>query len=66
MVYEMLLYHLVPSDTQLKEIYHQCKEGSVMCGDCKAMAGEMIKNFFEDLQSKREKVRQKAETILES
>jgi len=63
-VYEMLLYHLVPSDTRLKEIYHQCQEGSVMCGECKAMAGEMIKDFFEDLQRKREKASKKAETIL--
>lgn len=63
-VYEMLLYHLIQSDDELKEIYHQCREGSIMCGECKARSAEMIKNFFKNFQKKREKVKDKAETIL--
>ena len=65
-VYEMLLYHLVQSDSQLKEIHQQCTEGSMLCGECKARAAEMIKNFFEDLEKKREKAKNKAETILDA
>jgi tryptophanyl-tRNA synthetase len=64
-VYEMLLYHLIQSDDELKEIYHECREGSIMCGECKARSAEMMKNFFEDLQKKREKAKEKAETILD-
>lgn len=63
-VYEMLLYHLIQSDDELKEIYQECREGSIMCGECKARSAEMMKNFFKDLQKKREKAKDKAETIL--
>ena len=63
-VYEMLLYHLLQSDIKLKEIYQQCKEGSVMCGECKAKAAEMIKDFFKDLEMKRENAKDKAKSIL--
>jgi tryptophanyl-tRNA synthetase len=64
-VYEMLLYHLIESDDELKEIYQECREGSIMCGECKARSAEMMKRFFEDLQKKREKAKDKAETILD-
>lgn len=63
-VYEMLLYHLLQSDDELKEIYHECREGSIMCGECKTKAAEMMKNFFEDLQTKRENANDKAKSIL--
>ncbi|NYB52495.1 MAG: tryptophan--tRNA ligase [Methanobacteriaceae archaeon] len=63
-VYEMLLYHLMHSDSDLKDIYHQCKDGSIMCGECKANAAELIRDFFTDLQEKREKAKDKAENIL--
>jgi tryptophanyl-tRNA synthetase len=65
-VYEMLLYHLVQSDSQLKEIHQQCTDGSMLCGECKARASEMIENFFKDLEKKRVKAKNKAETILEA
>ncbi len=63
-VYEMLLYHLLQSDDELKKIYHECREGSIMCGECKARAAEMIKNFFKDLHIKRENAKNKAKSIL--
>jgi tryptophanyl-tRNA synthetase len=63
-VYEMLLYHLLQSDAELKEVYQQCKNGSIMCGECKARAAELMKDFFKDLEKKREKARDKAESIL--
>ncbi|KAF5073376.1 MAG: tryptophan--tRNA ligase [Methanobacterium sp.] len=64
-VYEMLLYHLIQSDDELKEIYHQCREGSIMCGECKARSAEMMKNFFKNFHKKREKAKDKAESILD-
>lgn len=63
-VYEMLLYHLLQSDVELNEIYQQCKEGSIMCGECKARAAELMRNFFKDLETKRTKAKDKAESIL--
>ena len=63
-VYEMLLYHLLQSDAELKEIYRDCREGNVMCGECKSKAAIMIKNFFIELGQKRESAKMSAEKIL--
>lgn len=63
-VYEMLLYHLIPDDDKLKEIYHDCRQGNVMCGECKQRASEMMKEFFQTLSKKREKAKYMAERIL--
>ncbi|HEY0196649.1 MAG TPA: tryptophan--tRNA ligase [Methanobacterium sp.] len=63
-VYEMLLYHLIPEDDKLKEIYHDCREGNIMCGECKQNAAELVEKFFQKLSLKREKARDKAESVL--
>ncbi|MGO9386818.1 MAG: tryptophan--tRNA ligase [Methanobacterium sp.] len=63
-VYETLLYHLMPSDNKLKELYHECKEGITMCGECKQRASEMMRKFFQVLSKKREKAKHTAEMIL--
>lgn len=63
-VYEMLLYHLISDDEKLKEIYHDCREGNIMCGECKQNASTMIKEFFQSISKKREKAKYKAEMIL--
>lgn len=63
-VYEMLLYHLLPSDDQLRELYHECKNGTIMCGECKNRASDLMKEFFDDLSQKRVKAKHMAEKIL--
>ncbi len=63
-VYETLLYHLMPSDNKLKELYHECLEGTIMCGECKQRASEMTKEFFQLLSKKRENAKNMAEKIL--
>ena len=63
-VYEMLLYHLLQSDNELEEVYQNCKNGNVMCGECKAKAAIMMRDFFTDLKVKRKKAKNKAENIL--
>ncbi len=63
-VYETLLYHLIPSDNKLKELYHECKEGIIMCGGCKQKASDMMREFFQVLSKKREKAKHTAEMIL--
>src|SRR5664280_1503298 len=52
-VYEMLLYHLINSETELKDIYHNCKSGTTMCGECKNTASGMMRKFFQELSKKR-------------
>ena len=63
-VYEMLLYHLVESDKELVEMYHDCKNGTMMCGECKAKASTMIRIFFEDLSKRRNVAEGEARKIL--
>ena len=63
-VYEMLLYHLFQSDTELKEIYQDCLEGNVMCGECKNKAAALIKNFFIELRQKRKNSKKPAKKLL--
>jgi len=63
-VYEILLYHLINSDKELTEIYHNCKEGNVMCGECKNHASEMMMKFFKQLSKRRQIAEHKARKIL--
>ena len=64
-VYELLLYHLIKSDNELKEIYHECKNGTLMCGECKNRSAEIIKKYFNQLASKRDEAKEIASTILD-
>ncbi|KZX17144.1 tryptophan--tRNA ligase [Methanobrevibacter cuticularis] len=63
-VYEMLVYHLIDSDEDLKKIYDDCKTGTLLCGECKAIAAEKMKKIFENLSEKREESLEIAKTIL--
>jgi len=63
-VYEMLLYHLVKSDQKLEKIFNNCKNGTMMCGECKIQASTMMKNFFEKLSKKRTDAEGEARKIL--
>ncbi len=64
-VYELLLYHLIESDKELEELYHDCKNGNIMCGQCKMKAADMIKNFLKDFSKKREKAKEEAKILLD-
>ncbi len=64
-VYEMLLYHLTPDDDELRKIYNDCREGNVMCGECKQKTADLMKDFFRNFSRKREKAELLAGKILE-
>ncbi|MCK9151748.1 tryptophan--tRNA ligase [Methanobacterium alcaliphilum] len=64
-IYEMLLYHLIDSDKELTEIYHNCKNGTIMCGECKNSTAEHLLKFFEEFSKKREKAKKIAVNILD-
>src|SRR5574344_810988 len=51
-IYEMLVYHLIDSDKELNKIHEDCKNGTLLCGACKARTSELMKEFFEDLHTK--------------
>ncbi|KAF5415287.1 MAG: Tryptophan--tRNA ligase [Candidatus Methanogaster sp.] len=57
--YELLLFHLIPDDKEIVEIYHECKSGKRMCGPCKAYAGELLAEFLRGHQEGREIARER-------
>jgi tryptophanyl-tRNA synthetase len=56
-VYELMLYHLVEDDEELKEIFTACKDGSRMCGECKKYAAQLMEDFLSLLAKKRRNAR---------
>ncbi|MBA1343234.1 MAG: Tryptophan--tRNA ligase [ANME-2 cluster archaeon] len=58
-VYELLLFHLIPEDKEIVEIYHECKSGKRMCGPCKAYAAELMADFLREHQEEREIARER-------
>jgi len=64
-VYELVLYHLEPSEKKLTELYESCKSGNIMCGECKKNVAEMMKDFLNEFSKKREKSKKIAQKILE-
>lgn len=63
-VYELLVYHLIDSDLNLNKIYHDCKSGTLLCGECKAMTADLIRKFFETLNQKQEESLEIAKNLL--
>ncbi|MDI9615030.1 tryptophan--tRNA ligase [Methanothermobacter sp.] len=64
-IYETLLYHMSDSDHELEEIYESCRNGTLMCGECKNNTAEFIRKFFEELSRKRKKALSTAGRVLE-
>lgn len=58
-VYELMLFHLIESDREIKEIYKSCKTGKQMCGACKQYAAELIAKFLREHQAARERARER-------
>ena len=58
-VYELLLFHLIPDDKEIVEIYHECKSGKRMCGPCKVYAAELMADFLRGHQEEREIARER-------
>jgi tryptophanyl-tRNA synthetase len=51
-VFEIFKQHLIEDDKKLDEIYRKCKNGELLCGECKAFGCELIKKFMEDFIQK--------------
>ena len=63
-VYEMLVYHLINKEEELKEISENCKNGTLLCGECKLITAQKMKEFFENLAVKKEESLEIAKTLL--
>ena len=63
-VFELYSYHLIEKDEELRQIETDCREGRMLCGKCKKMAAELIKNFLKEHQEKMEAVDLSKYTII--
>ncbi|AEH35783.1 tryptophan--tRNA ligase [Halopiger xanaduensis] len=56
-VYELYAYLLAGDDDEFaKRVYDECVGGERLCGDCKEQAAQLMKEFLEEHQEKREEV----------
>ena len=58
-VFEMDLIHFVDDDTELEDIYRRCREGELLCGECKKITAKKAAVFLAMLAEKREHAREK-------
>ena len=58
-VYELMLFHLVEEDDQIKEIFEECKNGKRVCGDCKNLAADLMLNFLKEHQKERKRAEER-------
>lgn len=66
MIYDFFLYHLIEDDSELMRVYSDCRSGSLVCGECKKKAAELLISFLEEHQKKRNKAKKVVEKILEN
>jgi tryptophanyl-tRNA synthetase len=58
-VYELYAYLLANDDDDFAaEVYEECVTGERLCGGCKEQAAELMKEFLEEHQEKREEARE--------
>jgi tryptophanyl-tRNA synthetase len=53
-IYELMSFHLIEDDDQMREIFDDCKNGKLMCGSCKNLAAELMSNFLKQHQDEKE------------
>ncbi len=51
-VYLLNLFHMVPDDSELAEIYRKCKAGELMCGQCKKDTSARVLAFLAEFREK--------------
>ncbi|HDN83581.1 MAG TPA: tryptophan--tRNA ligase [Candidatus Altiarchaeales archaeon] len=64
-VYDLYFYHLVEDDKKLVEIYHDCRSGNLICGECKAKCSDLMAKFLDKHQKKLSAAKEKVEEFLE-
>jgi len=53
MVYELFLYHLIEDDRELLDIYNRCKNGELICGECKKKAIQLLNDILHEIREKK-------------
>ena len=57
-------FHFIDDDKELAQIFEDCKKGQQLCGQCKKLAQEKVREFFKDLKEKKEAARDKVKEFL--
>ncbi len=63
-VFELFTCHLIEDDRELEEVRTDCKEGKLLCGQCKRRASELVREFLRDFRKRVEEVDLKEYTII--
>jgi len=63
-VFEMLAYHLIEDDEQLKEIYEQYSSGDMLSGELKQICKKKMRSFLEQHEQKRKQAQERVEEFL--
>ena len=50
-------------DSKVKEVYEDCKSGSLLCGECKSTLAVKVKGFLVEHQKKREKAKNHVDKV---
>ncbi|MBC7128250.1 MAG: tryptophan--tRNA ligase [Thermoplasmatales archaeon] len=53
-IYEIFNYGVIESDGEILNIREKCRNGEILCGECKKYAHELLSNFLNELKEKRE------------
>jgi len=64
-IYELCLFHFMEDDKDLIELYHDCKSGNILCGECKERTIELVLSFVKEHQRRRRQYIDKAREILQ-
>lgn len=63
MIFELYKQHLVEDDSQLKEIYDNCKSGKLLCGEDKQNCCKLMAQFMDTLSGNMEKARKNIDKL---
>ena len=63
MIFEMFKQHLTDEDTELNQIFQNCKTGKIICGEDKQKACELMTAFLENFEEKLKKAQKTAHKL---
>lgn len=63
-IYEMFVYHLIEDENELLKIRNDCLNGTLRCGDCKAIASELIEKMLNNLKDKQIEAREIVDSVI--
>jgi len=64
-IYELCLFYFVEDDRELLDMYARCRQGEVLCGECKLKVAERVLRFMEEHQERRGRFVEQAKNIVE-